>query len=647
MDRMRQLIDVLNKWSYEYYVLDAPTVSDGEYDKLYDELVALERESGTVYPDSPTLRVGGEPISQFEKHKHIERLYSLDKAVSHEQLISFDEKIKKTGNLEPKYTVEYKFDGLTICLTYENGYFVRATTRGNGEVGEDVTAQVLTIKTFPTAIGYKGTLEVKGEAIIRLSVLKKYNETASEPLKNARNAVAGAIRNLDPKETEKRKPEIYFYDVNYIDDNSVKTQSQAVKFLKDNGFKVFSYFNVCDNIQAVIEAVDRIEVERTSLDVLTDGAVIKVDDYAVREELGSTEKFPRWAIAYKFSPEEVTTRLNEVVWQVGRTGKLTPLGMLEPVDLCGATVKKATLNNYGDILRKNIKVPCRVLVRRSNEVIPEILGSTEVFEDSVDVVKPEVCPYCGAPVKEVGANIFCTNVGCRPRVIAKLANFASKDAMNIEGFSEMTAGVLYDAFGVRKFSDLYKISKMEILCLEGFKDKKADNYFRSLEKSKNCSLDSFIFALGIDGVGKKTAKDLAAKFKSLDALMSATYLDLIMLNEIGEVLSNNIVEYFADEDNVAEIEELLKLGINPLFSEEITGDVFLGEKVVLTGTLEKFRRSEAQKIIESLGGEVMSGVSAKTTLVIAGSEAGSKLDKARSLGIKIIDESEFINIINT
>jgi len=591
--------------------------------------------------------VGGDPIDQFQKHKHIERLYSLDKAVSVEQLRAFDERIRKTGAAEPEYTVEYKFDGLTMCLTYENGYFVRATTRGNGEVGEDVTAQVRTIKTFPAAISYRGTVEVKGEAVIRLSVLKKYNETATETLKNARNAVAGAIRNLDPKVTESRKPEIFFYDVNYIDDNSIRSQKQAVQFLKENGFKVFSYFKVCKSIDEVLGEIDKIEVGRKTLDVLTDGAVVKVDDYSVRDELGSTEKFPRWAIAYKFPPEEVTTVLNEVVWQVGRTGKLTPLGILDPVDLCGVTVKKATLNNYGDILRKNIKIPCRVLVRRSNEVIPEILGSTEVFENSNDVAKPEYCPYCNTKLKEVGANLFCPDFECRPKVIAKFANFASKDAMNIEGFSEMTAGVLYDAFRLRKFSDLYKFNKPEILSLEGFRDKKADNFFRSLERSKNCTLDCFIFALGIDGVGKKTAKDLAKKFRSVSALMSATYFDLIGMNEIGEVLTNNIIEYFSDENNVSEIEELLKLGINPTFSEEITGDVFADEKVVLTGSLTNYKRSEAQKIIESLGGEVMSGVSARTTLVIAGEDAGSKLDKARALGIRIIDESQFIALINT
>ena len=643
---MRELIDTLNKWSYEYYVLDAPTVSDGEYDRLYDELKLLESETGVIEPDSPTLRVGGDPIEGFKKHRHIERLYSLDKAVSKEELASFDEKIRKAGEAEPVYTVEYKFDGLTMCLTYENGYFVGAATRGNGEEGEDVTAQVRTIRTFPSAISYKGRLEVKGEAVIRLSVLKKYNETATEVLKNARNAVAGAIRNLDPKVTASRNPEIYFYDVNYIEDGSISSQREAVDFLKKNGFKVFDFTKVCKGISEVEDAIDTIEKERSDLDVLTDGAVIKVDDYRVREELGSTEKFPRWAIAYKFSPEEVTTRLNDVSWQVGRTGKLTPLGILDPVDLCGATVKKATLNNFGDIQKKCIAIPCRVLVRRSNEVIPEILGSTEIFDDSVPVKKPEECPFCHSKLKEVGANLFCPNSTCRPRVVAKLSNYASKDAMNIEGFSEMTAGVLFDKFGVSKFPELYKLTREQLLGLEGFKDKKTDNFLRSIENSKKRPLDCFIYALGIDGIGKKTAKDLAKKFNSVAALKSASYSDLLLMDEIGEVLATNVVAYFADEANIAEIDELLALGVDPHYEETRSGDKFVGEKFVLTGTLSNFKRSEAQKIIESVGGEVMSSVSAKTTIVLAGEEAGSKLDKARALGIKIIDENTFVQLIN-
>lgn len=646
-NEMQKLVDTLNKYAYEYYVLDNPTVSDGEYDVLYDKLKKLEAKTGVVLPDSPTKRVGGEPITEFQKHKHIARLYSLDKAVTKEELEAFNDRIKKVSPTEPEYTVEYKFDGLTMCLTYENGEFTGAATRGNGEVGEDVTAQVLTIKTFPLKIEYKGRLEVKGEAVIRLSVLKKYNETAKETLKNARNAVAGAIRNLDPKITEKRKPEIYFYDVNYIEDGSIKTQVEAVEFLKKEGFKVYDFLRVCKNFDEVYEAIDFIEVERKKIDVLTDGAVIKVNDFAVREELGSTEKFPRWAIAFKFGAEEVTTKLKKVVWQVGRTGKLTPLGILEPIELCGVTVSKATLNNYGDITRKNIKVPCRVLVRRSNEVIPEILGSTEIFENSKEVEKPTVCPHCKTPLVEVGANIFCPNEDCRPRVVAALSNFASKEGMNIDGFSEKTAGALYDKFGARKFSDLYLLKREDLLSLEGFKDKKADNFLTNIERSKNCSLENFIFALGIDGIGKKTAKDLAKNFKSLDKLFVAAKDELLSVDEIGDVLADNLVSFFSDERNIDEIKKLLAEGVKPEYKTVTVNDSLAGEKVVLTGTLSSFKRSEAAKIIESRGGQVMSSVSKLTTLVVAGEDAGSKLDKAKELNIKIIDENEFKNLINT
>ena len=319
MNRQRELTDILNKWAYEYYVLDNPTGSDKEYDTLYDELRRLEEESGVVFPDSPTRRVGGEPLKGFQKHTHISRLFSLDKAVSEEELRAFLTRVDKLASGEKEYTVEYKFDGLTVCLTYDKGEFVRATTRGNGVEGEDVTAQVLTIKSFPLKIDYQGTLEVRGEAIIRLSVLDKYNETASEPLKNARNAVAGAIRNLDPKITAQRKPEIYFYDVNYTSDGAPMSQTTAHDFLKKEGFKLFPYFRVCHNAQEVLDAINEVERERKTLDVLTDGAVIKLNDAFLREELGYTDKFPRWAIAYKFEAEEVTTLLKEVICQVGRT----------------------------------------------------------------------------------------------------------------------------------------------------------------------------------------------------------------------------------------------------------------------------------------------------------------------------------------
>ena len=644
---MRKLVDILNKYAHEYYVLDNPSVSDKEYDALYDQLVKLEKETGEVLFDSPTKRVGGEPISAFVKHKHIERLYSLDKATETEELLAFNKRISKNVEDQIVYTVEYKFDGLTVCLTYDDGKFVCASTRGNGVVGEDVTAQVLTIKSFPLTINYKGKIEVQGEAIIRLSVLDEYNKTASEPLKNARNAVAGAIRNLDPKITEKRKVEIMFYNVNYASQPVFSTQVECVEFLRNNGFKVHPFLRVCNGIEDVMLAIKEIENSRKTLDILTDGAVVKVNDLALRDELGNTDKFPRWAIAFKFEAEEVTTILEDVIWQVGRTGKLTPLGLLSPVVLAGATVKKATLNNFGDITRKKVKIGARVLVRRSNEVIPEILGTTEIYEHCLDVEKPIFCPYCGTALIENGANIFCPNQNCKPRVVAKLTNFACKGGMNIEGFSEMTATLLYDNFGVKNFSDLYTLDREKVLALEGFKDAKTDNLFSAIEGSKKVDFANFIYALGIENVGKKTAKDLAQNFVCVENLISADEKMLLAVEEIGEIIAKGIVDYFSKTENVEEIEKLISLGVQIIQPEEKREGVFSGEKVVLTGSLSSFKRDEAAKIIESHGGQIMSSVSKKTTLVIAGEEAGSKLDKARALNIKILDEEQLKSLIKT
>ena len=641
MDRKRQLVDILNKWAHEYYVLDNPTVSDKEYDALYDELRRLEEADGVVYPDSPTRRVGGDPIKGFEKHTHIARLFSLDKSVSTEELSAFLTRVEKLAGVTPEYTVEYKFDGLTVCLTYENGQFVRATTRGNGTVGEDVTAQVLTIRSFPLKISYQGTLEVRGEAVIRLSVLEKYNQTAAEPLKNARNAAAGAIRNLDPKITESRKPDIYFYDVNYMSDGAPMSQTNAHDFLIQEGFKVYPYFAVCKTKDEVLGAISTIEKERKTIDVLTDGAVIKVNDAALRDEMGFTDKFPRWAMAYKFEAEEVTTLLNEVIWQVGRTGKLTPLALLDPVDLGGATVSRATLNNYGDIQRKDVKIGSRVLVRRSNEVIPEILGATEHYAHSQEIEKPCVCPACGSELQEIGAHLFCPNKLCVPRVVAALDHYASKNAMNIDGFSESTALQLVEKGMAVKFSDLYALTAEDLAKLEGFKDKKINKLLDEIAKSKTPTLDAFIYAIGVEGVGRVAAKDLAARFKSMENLKNATAEELIALENVGEITANAIVAYFTDESNLLELSALENAGVAPVWSDEKKEGIFSGQSVVLTGTLSSFKRSEAQKLIEERGGVCQSSVTAKTTLVLAGEEAGSKLAKAQKLGIKIINEAEF------
>lgn len=643
-NRVRYLIDTLNKWAYEYYVLDNPSVTDREYDALYDELRAIEEESGVVEFDSPTKRVGGEPVKAFERHTHVHRLYSLDKSVTDEQMTAFFNRIKKVV-AAPEYTVEYKFDGLTMCLTYDGGKFVRATTRGNGVEGEDVTAQCLTIKSFPLAIEYKGLLEVQGEAVIRLSVLEEYNKAAKEKLKNARNAAAGAIRNLDPKATAERKPEILFYNVNYMSEGGLPTQVAQFEFLKSNGFKVYPFLRVCKSEEEVLSAIDEIEVERKKIDVLTDGAVVKLNDCAVRGEIGYTDKFPRWAMAYKFEAEEAETTVREVRWQVGRTGKLTPLAEVEPVDLGGVTVRKATLNNLGDVKKKNVMVGSRVLIRRSNEVIPEILGAVEHTDASMPVERPERCPFCGGVIAEVGANLFCVNRSCKPRVVAALSHFASKGAMDIEGFSESTAALVLERLGVDRPSKLYGLTKEKLAKLEGFKDKKITNLLNAIEKSRKVKLENFIFALGIDGVGKVASAALARRFKSIENLASATVEELTEIDDVGEVTARAIADWFAFGGNREELAALLKY-ITPEFKEKgVIGGIFAGQFVVLTGTLASFKRSDAQKIIEENGGECQSSVTGKTTLVVAGEAAGSKLDKAEKLGVKIIDEEQFLNML--
>ena len=643
MDRMREICDILNKWAYEYYVLDDPSVSDKEYDRLYDELKELERVSGVRLPDSPTRRVGGDPVKGFERHAHIARLYSLDKAVSDDELSAFFTRVEKAGKTQ--FTVEYKYDGLTVCLTYEKGNFVRATTRGNGVEGEDVTAQALTIPSFPLKISYQGTLEVRGEAVIRLSRLQEYNEKhPEEPLKNARNAAAGAVRNLDPKATARRRVEILFYDVNYMSENPVNTQTEAREFMKREGFAVFPYFKVCEDFDEVKSAIDEIEIERKNIDYLTDGAVVKANDENVRAAMGYTDKFPRWAIAFKFEAEEAESVVENVIWQVGRTGKLTPLAEISPVELAGATVRRATLNNYGDLQKKDVKINSRVLVRRSNEGIPEILGAVSHTEGSIPVEKPAFCPYCGSAVKEIGANLFCSNRYCPPRIVQKLTHFCSKNAMDVEGMSEATLTLLMEKRGVKNFSDLYGLDKESFAGMEGFRDKKADNLLNAIQKSKRIPLDRFLYALGISGVGRVAARDLAA-FGSVERISNLTEEELVAVEDVGEITARGIAEFFRDGENQAEISRLFKAGVTPFTEEKKRGGVFAGETVVLTGSLAAMSRSEAQKIIEAEGGVAAGSVSGKTTLVVAGESAGSKLEKAKKSGVKIIGEEEFLKLL--
>ena len=645
MDRMHELVRQLNDHAYRYYVLDDPIISDGEYDRLYDELVALEKHSGVVLPDSPTIRVGDKPLSKFEQVRHRGKLFSLDKCQSKEEMLAWLKKLDVNGQM-PLCSVEYKFDGLTINLTYEDGVLTQAATRGNGEIGEVVTAQVRTIKSVPLSIPYKGVLEVQGEGIMTLSALAAYNERQDVvPLKNARNGVAGAIRNLDPQVTAERKLDMICYNVNYIEDINFRDGRQMLEFLRQNNFKLSSYCKYCKTPQEVLSALDEIESRRDSLDFLIDGAVVKVDDTAMREELGYTQKFPRWAMAYKFAAEEATTTVRDVIWQVSRTGKLNPLAVLDPVDLAGVTVSRATLSNLSEIRRKDIKIGSRVFIRRSNDVIPEITGIAAHTENSREIIPPSVCPACGAPVIQDGIFLKCSNVrACANTIVSALSHFCERDAMDIEGLSDKTLELLYGLGKVKAFHDIYALKEEDFDEVEGFKDKRTGNLLAAIEKSKATTLARFLYAIGIPNIGKKSAGQLEEAFRTLEGVMNAGKEDLVALDDFGEIMAEGVLSYFADEHNREEINALLRAGIT-FREKELRQGVFSSMRVVLTGSLSSMKRSKAKEEIEARGGSVADSVGKTVDLVVAGEEAGSKLDKAKKLGIKIIGEEEFLSML--
>lgn len=659
ISRIKELIKELNIHSYNYYTLDNPTITDKEYDVLYDELKVLELETGFIQPDSPTQRVGGEVLDKFEKHTHLKKLWSLDKAQNVGELRAWEERVNKLRNeynlthedkLPPlEFMLELKFDGLTINLTYENGYLVQGATRGNGTIGEAILPQLKTIKSLPLSVDYKGKFEIQGEGVMPLSSLERYNKTADEPLKNARNAAAGALRNLDPRVTEKRMLAACIYNIGYIEGKEFKTEEEMIEFIKQNKFPVFNYLKKFSSIDDVIQEIDILKDTRKQLDILTDGLVIKINDMKTREALGYTQKFPRWAVAYKFEAEEVTTKLLDIEWNVGRTGKVTPTAILEPVDIGGVTVKRATLNNYDDIQRKNVKINSTVWLRRSNDVIPEIMGTVEneSNEEEQDIKMLTHCPACGADLIQDGVHYFCPNsMSCRPQLVSRIVHFASRNAMNIDGFSEKTAYQLFDELALKSLPQLYEIKVEDLLGLERFAEKKAKNLIEAIENSKQCDLSRFVYALGIPNVGEKTAKDLGNRYKSLDAIKNAGFDDLVSINDVGDVVANEIIEFFHDDVILANIDKLLSLGVNPIYEEVQIAieSAFAGKTVVLTGTLS-IGRSEAKEIIEKLGGKVSGSVSKKTDYVLAGEEAGSKLDKARELGVTVITEEQFNEMI--
>ena len=652
--RIEELVEELNRYSYEYYSLDNPTVTDKEYDEKYDELKRLEMEEGYVLPYSPTLRVGDVVLDGFNKYTHKAPLWSMDKAQTLEELkewhnrnVKFVNEMREQGEDLPdlKYVLTKKFDGLTINLTYdENGVLITAATRGTGRVGEEVTAQVKTIKSIPLKIDSSDLLEVHGEAIMTVEAFEEYNKKADVPLKNLRNGAAGALRNLNVRETANRNLSAFFYDVGYKEGTQFKNYLEMMDFIKEKGLPVDDYLKVCTSMEEIENEIEYIKNIRFDLNYDIDGLVIVIDDIRTRELLGYTVKFPKWAIAYKFEAQEATTKLLGVEWNVGRSGRVGPTALLEPIELAGVTVKRATLNNMDDIKRKGVRIGAEVFVRRSNDVIPEIMGVVpESLEGSEEINPPEVCPACGSHLVLDGAHYFCENtLSCKPQMVKSIVHYASREAMNIAGFSEKTAEQLFEKLNIKSISDLYKLNKEELMTLEKFGEKKAQNLLDAIEKSKDCELYAFIYALGIPNVGVKTAKDLVNTFKSLEGLKKATLEELVEVSDVGDIIAQCVYEFFREEKVLNTINELLNLGVNPKYEEqEVTESLFKGKTVVVTGSLEDYTRISIKEKFESLGAKVSGSVSKKTDYVLAGEEAGSKLKKAQELGIKIISEKEF------
>lgn len=659
--RIEELTDLLNKYAKEYYTLDTPSVSDKEYDELYSELVSLEKETGYILDYSPTQRVGDEILSHFEKYTHRAKLWSLDKAQNYGELESWiirnekfvDEYNKNSDEKLPKleYIVTRKFDGLSVNLTYdEEGVLVKGATRGNGTIGEDVTKQVRTVRNIPLKIDSHDLFEIHGEAMMTKESFKRYNETAKIPLKNTRNGAAGALRNLNLNETKKRDLNIFFYDIGYKEGDQFKTYEEMIDFIITHGFNTDGYFKKATNLEELKVIIESNVETRNELDYDIDGIVIVINDIKTRNLLGNTIKFPKWGIAYKFEAEETTTKLLDVEWNVGRSGRVTPTAILEPVELGGVTVKRATLNNMDDIRRKEVRLGADVYVRRSNDVIPEIMGTVTNDNETVEINAPLVCPSCGTKLTLIGAHYVCENsLSCKPQLVKTMVHFTSRDAMNIEGVSDKTSEAFFENLNLTKVSDFYKLTMEDLLKIPKVKEKKATNILNAIEKSKSPKLENFIYALGIQNVGIKTSRDLVKEFKTLDNIINANYDDLLKVSDIGDIVAKCIVDFFNSFEVKEEINRLLENGVKPV--EDLTETViienpFKDKTVVLTGTLpDGISRNEMSERLTKLGAKVSGSVSKKTDFVLYGEEAGSKLEKAINLGVKTITLEEFEEIL--
>ncbi len=653
--RINELRKILDYHSRRYYVEDSPEISDFEYDRLYRELEELEAQRPElVTPDSPTQRVGGKPLEGFEKVEHIVRMQSLADVFCEQELFSFDQRVRDALGDEVEYVVERKIDGLSVSLEYENGGFIRGSTRGDGFVGEDVTQNLRTVKSIPLKLKHKlPFIEVRGEVFISKGDFIKLNEQQEameqQVFANPRNAAAGSLRQLDPKITSGRKLNIYVFNIQRIEGMSFKSHSESLDYMRELGFNVNHGFKVCKNIRQVMDEINRIGEERGELSFEIDGAVVKVNSLAQREILGSTSKTPRWAVAYKYPAERKQTVIKSIWANVGRTGVLTPNAVLEPVRLAGTVVSRATLHNMDYIKEKDIRIGDTVWVQKAGDIIPEVVEV--VFDkrtgDEREYTMPEKCPVCGSDVvrEEGEAASRCTGIECPAQLFRSIVHFASRDAMNIDGLGPAIVEALLNKGFITGIADLYYLHerKEELEKIERMGKKSTENLLKSIDNSRRNNIDRLIFGFGIRHVGLRAAQLLAENFESLDDIINASIEDIVNIQEFGEKTAMSLVTFFKQAQTADTLNKLAAAGVNLKSSEkrELKDKRFEGLTFVLTGTLPTYGRSEASRIIEGFGGKTSGSVSKKTSYVLAGEDAGSKLEKAVQLGIRVIDEEEF------
>lgn len=652
--RIDELCDRLNYYNQQYYVYDSPVVSDYEYDTLLRELRALEEQYPEyVRPDSPSHRVGGKALEKFEQVVHGYPMDSILDAFTTEEIYSFDKKVREVSP-DPEYVVEYKIDGLSVAIEYEKGILTRGATRGDGVVGENITNNIKTIKALPLKINTSAErLVVRGEVYMPKISFEKLNEEREQngenTFANPRNAAAGSLRQLDPKITAKRNLSIFIFNLIEKSDGMFETHSECLDYLKSLGFPVSPVYNRRNDIQGIMEEIDSIREKRSSLPFDIDGAVVKVNSLSARQRLGTTEKYPKWSIAFKYPPEQKTSVIQEIKLNVGRTGIVSPLAEFTPVLISGSTVARATLHNIDFIRQKDIRIGDTVIIQKAGDIIPEVVkvDLSKRPASAIPFVMPENCPICNAPLmKEENSPIFrCMNQDCASRKERGIIYFCSKDAMDIEGLGPAIISDLISDNLIRDAADLYKLKIEDLNMRRGMGDKSAQNLISAIERSKDQPLYRVLVSLGIQEVGTKCAKILSRKFKSMDNIINASIDDLTSINDIGEVTGRYIKEYFNDPANIEFIKELKSSGVKMLHEEELKDLRFEGLTFVLTGALEQFTRTEASEIIESYGGKTSSSISKKTSFVLVGKDAGQKETKARELNLKIIDENEFKEMI--